>query len=65
MIKLGHTDQKGNPKIKGTIAQLKQRFYDDQKVREIATLKKNAHILEDNGETRPKKAFWKKKNLKT
>jgi len=27
---------------------------------EIDTFKKNANILEDNGETRPKKAFWSK-----
>jgi len=32
---------------------------------EIATLKKRADILEDNGETRPKKAFWKKTDFKT
>jgi len=32
---------------------------------EIERLKKNARILEDNGETGTKKAFWKKKNLKT
>jgi len=43
MIKIGHTDHKGN-----AIAD------------EIATLKKNADILEDNGEKRPKKAFWQK-----
>jgi len=47
MIKLGHTDHKGNAS------------------HELDTLKKQADILEDNGETRAKKAFWKKTQFKT
>lgn len=50
MIKLGFTDHKGNSNHKSD---------------EIATLKERVDILEDNGETGPKKAFWAKKKYKT
>jgi len=52
MIKIGQTDHKGNSRSENSRS-------------EIATLKKRASILEDNGETRPKKAFWAKKKFKT
>jgi len=58
MIKIGFTDQKGNIR---PISILKELMFS----KEIATLKERANILEDNGETRSKKAFWKKTQSKT
>jgi len=58
MIKFAFSDQHGNPVIKSLLD-------DTGNSDEIATLKKRADILEDNGETRPKKAFWKKTDFKT
>jgi len=55
MIKLGFTGKKGMP------VNLDMVFFKELSERnEIATLKKRASILEDNGETGPKKAFWSK-----
>jgi len=61
MIKIGFTDHKGN-KI---TASYTINATPDQVLKQIGTLKQKASILKDNGETRPKKAFWSKKNLKT
>jgi len=55
MIKIGQTDNKGNPK----------KFVGYMTLGKIERLKERANILKDNGETGPKKAFWSKKKLKT
>jgi len=60
MIKIGYTNHKGKSCLDATLEQ--QTIGPKRDI--IATLRKKASILEDNGEKGPKKAFWKKTNLK-